>query len=532
MLKVFLGFMVSVVVLLSSVYVPLGYSRAYATSASVLITRIQAGGVGAATQEFIVLYNNSADEVDITGWCLTNKSSAHFVCFTTPLTGQALYLPGHAYAVVASDSLAISLPTGMVTATYVPTSQSSGSITGSSDSVSLLDASGVVIDRQSWTTALSSGMQLERRGTGDPALYDDTDSATDWSVTASRVLPYDETELDAAIVDICPNIDGIQAVIPFGKEKNSDGDCVEKYVVMLTITEVLPNAVGTDIGQEFIEIYNPNANPVDLSFYELRIGPQLENTYDFPSGSVIASSSYVHFSNAAIPFTLLNSSSIVALVHKSGVVVSQAPAYLDPKDGESWAVIDGVWQYTATPTPGEVNIPSRDDEPVLIMESILQPCASNQYRSPETNRCRLLSTASTISTPCKDNQYRSEETNRCRNIASELKTVTPCDVGEERNLETNRCRKVVVAAVATACKEGQERNPDTNRCRTVTKMPSADYGVLGAQTKASGNWYVLAAVGGVLILALGYAIWEWHSEIGKFFRNRYGELLRFARVRK
>lgn len=528
MLKVFLGFMVSVMVLLSSVYIPTGVPRAYATSASVLITRIQAGGVRAATQEYIVLYNNSADAVDITGWCLTNKSGIHIVCFTTPLAGQALYLPGQAYAVVASDSLAISLPVGMVTATYVPTSQSSGSITGSADTVSLMDATGAVVDRQSWTTALSSSMQFERRGTGDPVLYVDTDSAADWSVAAFGALPYDETELDSAIVDVCLNIDELQAVIPFGKEMNSDGDCIDIVVPVLNITKLLPNAVGNDIGQEFIEIYNPNTEAVDLSFYTLSVGSQLENSYNFPKGIVIAASSDIRFTNTDIPFTLLNTSSMVALVHRSGTVVSQTPVYLDPKDGDIWTVVDGTWRYASFAGTNE----SHDDGSVSIIDPLLQPCASNQYRSPETNRCRLVSTASAVPTPCKDGQYRSEETNRCRSVASKIKTVTQCDAGEERNLETNRCRKIVVAGVAALCKEGQERNPDTNRCRTVTKMPSADYGVLGAETKSSGNWYALAAVGGVLLLALGYAIWEWHSEIGKFFRSRYLMILRFARLRK
>jgi hypothetical protein len=63
-------------------------------------------------------------------------------------------------------------------------------------------------------------------------------------------------------------------------------------------------------------------------------------------------------------------------------------------------------------------------------------------------------------------------------------------------------------------------------------MPSADYGVLGAETKSGGNWYVWATVGGVVLLALGYAVWEWHVEMKTFFHNQYVRILRFARLRK
>lgn len=51
MLKVYPGFVVSVVVHLSSACVPHVTPLAHATSARVLITQIQAGGVGVATKE-------------------------------------------------------------------------------------------------------------------------------------------------------------------------------------------------------------------------------------------------------------------------------------------------------------------------------------------------------------------------------------------------------------------------------------------------------------------------------------------------
>ncbi|HEY8886741.1 MAG TPA: lamin tail domain-containing protein [Candidatus Microsaccharimonas sp.] len=533
MLKVFLGFVVSVVVLLSSAYVPQMISRAYAASATVLITQIQAGGIGAATQEFIVIYNNSTEEVDISGWCLTNKSNAVITCFNPPGVGQEMYLPAHGHAVVASTTFAITQPIGVVTMTYIPTSQSSGSIIGSSDTISLLDHLGSVIDRQTWTTSISAGVQFERHGSGVPVLYQDTDTSADWSVTLPSVLPADETEIDTTIIDICPNIEGTQAILPIGKEFAPTGECVARAIIQLNLSEILPNAVGSDEGQEFIELFNPNNMIVSLANYKLLVGPNYENTYYFPEGSTIQPNGYASFTNTEIPFTLLNSSSRVGLaLADDGAVIHEVPAYIDPKDGQSWANINDEWQYTNQPTPGLVNLAADASIPETDAQVTQQPCAVNQYRSLETNRCRLISTGTGSVTPCKDGQYRSEETNRCRNIASDAKTVTPCEEDEERNPDTNRCRKIVSASAPAACKDGQERNPDTNRCRTITKMPGADYGVLGAETKSGGNWYVWAAVGGVLLLAISYAIWEWHDEIGKFFRKSYMHVLRFARLRK
>ena len=183
------------------------------------------------------------------------------------------------------------------------------------------------------------------------------------------------------------------------------------------------------------------------------------------------------------------------------------------------------------PTPGADNVATVAG--VAVEELTLPtPCAVNQYRNPDTGRCRLIASAGPALTPCKDGQYRSEETNRCRNIAADANVLAPCDAGEERNAETGRCRKIVVAVVAAACKEGQERNPDTNRCRTVTKMPAAGYAVLGAKTENTGSWYALAAIGGIVLLAVGYAIWEWHDEIGKFFTKWLDRLRLLVRLRK
>ena len=517
MLKVFLGFMVSVVVLLSSAY---GGTPSYATSATIILTHIQAGGVGAATQEFVAIYNNSTVEVDISGWCVTNKSNLNIACFVPPVAGQAMYLPAHAYANAVSTALAISQPVGVVTMTYVPISQSSGSITGGSDTVSLIDHSGIIIDRQSWMTSLSGGMQFERRGTGLPIVYQDSDVAADWSIAAVSVIPRNQTVFDTSIIDVCPNIEGIQAVISAKNEFSPTGECVERSFKRITISEMLPNAVGSDAGNEFIELFNPNDVSVDLADYKLYVGLNYQDNYTFPNGSIIQAGGYLSFSNNDIPFSLLNSSSRATIALQDGTVVFEAPLYIDPKDGLSWAAINDKWLFTNNPTSGLANVVS--SEKITIDDSTMaavQPCAYNQYRSSDTNRCHLLKSLVGAVTPCKDNQYRSEETNRCRNITSEVKTIVPCAENEERNLDTNRCRKIVSAATPVACKEGQERHPDTNRCRNVTKMPSADYGILGAQTKNGGNWYVLVAIGGVLLLALGYAVWEWHDEIGKFFHK-------------
>ena len=318
--------------------------------------------------------------------------------------------------------------------------------------------------------------------------------------------------------DICPNIGGIQTGIPDGYkiETSNTGNSCLLDLLPLKITELLPNPIGSDVGGEFIEIFNPNANDVSLSNYVLNVGSSVSN-YVFPTGSIIGVGKYISFSNDDIKFTLVNTTGKIDLMSADGQVIDETPAYINPNDGMAWALINEVWQYTDQPTPGGANIASTVkliSDPMSV--SRLEPCAANQYRSLETNRCRLISTSNSTLAPCKDGQYRNEETNRCRSIASNVTALAPCKTGQERNPDTNRCRSVAAVLGASnlaPCKAGQERNPDTNRCRNVAgAMLKADYAP-EQTSQSSGNsimWWSLAAVGSVAIV---YGLWEWRQEI-------------------
>lgn len=490
-------------------------SPASASSAGIIMTHIQAGSTFGATQEFVALYNDSSQEVDITNWCLRNKSSVDFACFIPSATNIRLYLPARGSAFIGSVPFAESAVGVGFSLIYEPTHASSGSIVASSDTISLVDATGGQVDAVSWTTSFPANMIFER-GTlpGQPEAYIDTDSPTDWLPKQVTLLPQDQVQSREVFIDVCPNMEDLQQTVPDGLVLDDTGSCVapslpdeetevQEPLSVLMITELLPNASGSDTGREFIELYNPNDFPLRLDEYQIHIGANFEKVEQFPAGFALQPLSYKGFTNAEIPFSLLNTSSRARIV-SGGIVVSETPPYQSPKDDMSWALIDGVWQYSNWPTPGAINQPSIEDVDVVAESAGLKPCASNQYRSPETNRCRLISSVkSRALTPCKDNQYRSEETNRCRNIDGSDDEPAPC-------------------------KEGQERNPETNRCRAVTKMSSADYGVLGVQTTGSSNWYVWATIGGIILLAGAYAVWEWRAELAKLI----GRFAKFARFKK
>lgn len=69
------------------------------------------------------------------------------------------------------------------------------------------------------------------------------------------------------------------------------------------------------------------------------------------------------------------------------------------------------------------------------------------------------------------------------------------------------------------CDEGYERNPDTNRCRkvlgTTSDAASADRmsNIAGLEAKQAENPWGWITAGMIGLCALGYAGYEWRSEL-------------------
>lgn len=514
--------LIMLVILTVSLLSLLSIESVQAVSTNILISKVQAGGSSglnkAAMQEYVEITNKSSAEIDVTDWCLINKSSIEFVCFSPPSPTISYILPASGVMTVASD-IFVSQNKVNVDFVFSPTNQTSGSIIASSDTISVLDKSKTIIDTASWSSTLSSGDHIVRNKNID-GVYVDTDTESDF--TKSNVLSVPASNLfeKVTIIDVCPNIESIQVSIPTGYMKNNAGDCVEDLCINLTglqekvpagydsdinkqclvslvdiyINELLADAVGSDEGGEFIEIYNNSPNDVDLSLYKIAVGDN-PNWYLFPTGITIKAMSYKVFYNNEIKFTLTNSGLSVILYTIDDQQLGSKVEYVNAKMGYSWAIINNIWQYTNRPSPGSVNQESYIEETAsVVSENTVKPCAPNQYRNPDTNRCRLIVTASQPQTltPCKEGQYRSEETNRCRNIKDEV--------------------------VLAECEQGYERHPETNRCRKIANLEKVPYGlnqITNGQQQNNGN-LVLYSVGSIVG---GYGLWEWRGDFRQIIRK-------------
>lgn len=323
-------------------------------------------------------------------------------------------------------------------------------------------------------------------------------------------------------VDVCPATPGLDTSIPEGYIIDENGVCVvlppEETPVMcdnmIRVNEVFSDPVGLEAnGGEYIELYNSGSATLPLVGCELRSSKSSQLLSSFTVSDAIAGGGYYLIS---LSDKITNSSGNVVL---SGYDREDIINYSGVTEGMSSSYFETGWELTNQPTPAAQNIHNSDEEEPDDTPAVsgLADCGAGKYRSPETNRCRNITTADAVLTPCDPGQYRNPETNRCRSATSAPATLAACAPGQQRNLETNRCRKVSTASSELKpCQDGYERNPETNRCRKTSTLANPAQ-LTKEEATSSATSISSAIVLTTLALAGGYAVYEYRSELAGVF---------------
>lgn len=486
---------------------------AKAASSSIMISEVQTGAVGNATHEFIELVNTSPVAVDVTGWKVQYLSAAG----TSP--GDIVDLEG---VMQPGGKVLLSSQTGSANTAPVPYIESSDFYF----SAGLAASGGHIIiksPQQQWpvdmfgwgsakymgfsysamaAVAPKAGESLVRKTVSESPFHfvDTDDDSADFKISA---LPTPE---GGAIADV---------------EHPSLEEIVYLHII---ITELLPNPAAplSDAEAEFIELFNPNDQPVNLKGYILQTGMQYQYSYTLPDIE-IEPQQYMVLPASMTRLTLANTSSQARLIFPNDEISSETAPYTAIGEGQAWALVSEQWLATDELTPAASNkLTILTDEIETLKQpaaSTVAPCPEGKYRNPETNRCRTIETAVATLAPCDEDQERNPVTNRCRNVATVASArITPCPAGYERNQQTNRCRKLAAdESGLKPCDPGQERNPKTNRCRKIavttpaTTVASVADGASRETIALPGrlSWWVTGAiVGGVI----SYGIYEWRYE--------------------
>ena len=258
--------------------------------------------------EFIEVYNTGDDAVDLSGWQLRDAAGTTYTISAT--------VSAHRYfSWYRSDSKI--------------------SLNNSGDSVTLLQPDGTVVDTVSYTESAA-----------DDTSYA-LNAANNWAWT-TLPTPYTANQF--------PN-DSSENTDTHSENGATRGF---EYSTDVMLSELLPDPEGSDATDEWVEIYN-GGDAINLYGWLLTDG---SSDYDFPDETVSAGS-YLQLTIGETGVSLNNSGETIQLIDPDGAVVSEV-TYSDVATGESYAQLNGNWQWTTTPTPAASNVitqaSSDDDE--------------------------------------------------------------------------------------------------------------------------------------------------------------------------
>ena len=372
----------------------------------VVILALQTGMSGAAGNDFAEIFNPSAASVDVTGWKLQYRaaSSVGAATWTTKRTVACV--------VAASGCSVVLQPRGhLVFSTYdvpnVTDEQTMGS--GFSDvggQLRLVQSVGtvqVVQDMLGYGTAAeyegavaaapATDANLVRVMDGSEAV--DTDNnAADFAVLNSGCYVVGGTAA-SPVNNVCATVPPVEPVPGPAPDPTPAPDLAPEPVpapapdptptpepdpspippadpqpepqpspdpvthALLQITELLPNPTvpATDAADEYVEVYNPGDQSVLADGYTIQTG--LDFTYHFTLvGVTVPAKGYVVVLASVSHLVLSNTAGAARLLDPAGAVISQTAEYGAAADGQAWATIAGVWQWTTVVTPGADNLPT------------------------------------------------------------------------------------------------------------------------------------------------------------------------------
>jgi hypothetical protein len=385
--------------------------------APVIITEIQMGSANSASEEFVELYNTTQQPIDLaahhwqleiagskaTGWNTPYRTvelagtidpgTYYLVASKYTSGGQPVqYLPQLAGAWFSAGLTATA---GHVRLRYTANQTAA-------DGTDTCTPAGTTVDEVEWSVALDAAPaapSLDKRTvfttattSGVPNIsslqrttinsrYVDTDNdAVDFAVgaptpAAENILQPESDPtfgLPATLPDpvplpsdACqpqpPAAGGQGGETPGAGQPGADEPGIppaDSGLASPLITELLPNPAspGTDENDEFIELYNPNSVPFDLSGFVLQTGLTTQHQYTFPEGTNLSAGSFAAFYSRDTGLSLSNSGSRATLLDPLGATLDQSAPFDTAKEAQVWELTTSGWQWSTTPTPGAPNI--------------------------------------------------------------------------------------------------------------------------------------------------------------------------------
>lgn len=330
--------------LLLSIFLFLGifhsYCDASTTNSNIVINEIQInGGTGKSNDDFIELYNPTANPIDITNWKLEKiiKSGTKSVLKNfTAYPNQKIIIPAQGYLLwTCSAGSFVQLTKEEFT---------SSGILSNDYSLGLFDKDAKLVD------ALTYGSGHALIYTPSILYLDNPPANTSLQRNLENnlfLLQNQPTPLNTAIIE--------EEIIEDENDEIINPPIIQKELP-LKINEIFPNPLEKGEENEFIEIFNFGNSSIDISNFILKDASK-SGAYIFPPKSAIGSNEYLVVYKKDSKISLNNSDEKVYLLDSNNSLIDSVE-YVDTKEGSSFGFdkIENKFRWSKNLTPGEINI--------------------------------------------------------------------------------------------------------------------------------------------------------------------------------
>ncbi len=319
--------------------------KSSATNLDVIINEIAwMGTTNSANDEWIELYNNTQNSINLDGWQLISQDGTPKINLSGTILANGFYLLERTDDNTVSAIIADQIYTG--------------ALENNGEYLKLYDGLGNLVDEincdYGWFTGDNNTKQtIERTSSGwqNSENSGGTPKAENSTGTDMGQIPV-ETQQNPPVpiivpIEVAPTSNSIEVL-----EKVEPPPI---YPTRVIFNEILPSPEGPDEIEEWIEIYNENNFEVSLFNWSIKDAEGKSTIYAFPSNTKIGPKNYLVLTRPVTKITLNNTGDKLILLQPDGKIADTV-IYEKSPQSQSYNRVNTNWLWSSTLTPGSANI--------------------------------------------------------------------------------------------------------------------------------------------------------------------------------
>jgi len=292
------------------------------------------GTVNSANDEWVELYNNTDDSVNLDGWQLIAQDGTPKITLSGIISANGFYLLER-----TNDDTVPGISADKI---YT------GALGNNGENLKLYDNLNNIVDEvncsEKWLAGDNAAKQtMEKTSTG-------------WQTSENpRGTPKSQNSAGAIVkTELTPAENNRQGATEENQKTETTPTKTIVYPDGIVLNEILPSPEGPDETDEWAEISNRNNFEVDISGWKIKDSVGKSTTYIFSKGTNIPSHGLLTLSRQTTRITLNNDGDEMFLLKPDGKIADSV-SYGKAPIGQSYNKTESGWAWSDILTPGMDN---------------------------------------------------------------------------------------------------------------------------------------------------------------------------------